>query len=150
MYSQPEKTPDHLVRQYFELLTDRSLECLPENPRDRQKLLALDVVSQYHGAAVAHQAQQDALALIERNSAQAQAVPEFSLAGVQFPVKLFYLLGVSGLCASSGEGRRQIEGGAVRLEGDRITDVNLSFAAPEDVVGRVLQVGKKKFVRFVP
>jgi tyrosyl-tRNA synthetase len=62
---------------------------------------------------------------------------------------LFYLLGASGLCASSGEGRRQIQGGAVRLDGDRINEVNLSFESPDELLGKVLQVGKKKFVRFV-
>ena len=62
--------------------------------------------------------------------------------------KLFYILGASGLCKSSGEGRRQIQGGAVRLDGDRITDVNASFESAADLAGKVLQVGKKKFVRL--
>ena len=37
MYSKLEKTPDALIGQYFELLTNLPLEGLPENPRDRQK-----------------------------------------------------------------------------------------------------------------
>jgi len=36
-----EKIPDHLLEKYFELLTDLSLFELPEQPRDRQKLLGL-------------------------------------------------------------------------------------------------------------
>jgi len=39
MYSKLEKIPDHLLEKYFELLTDLSLFELPEQPRDRQKLL---------------------------------------------------------------------------------------------------------------
>ena len=81
-------------------------------------------------------------------STGADVVPEFSLSGVEFPAKLFYILGASGLCKSSGEGRRQLQGGAVRLDGDRITDVNLSFDSPQALTGKVLQVGKKKFVRL--
>ena len=68
---------------------------------------------------------------------------------MQFPAKLFYILGASGLCKSSGEGRRQIQGSAVRLDGDRLTDVNLTFEQPDDLAGKVLQVGKKKFIRLV-
>ena len=150
MYSKLEKTPDSLVKQYFELLTDRPLETLPENPREAQKLLALDVVTQYHGEAAALQAQKDAATLTGGGSSDAaEAVPEFSIADIEFPAKLFYVLGASGLCKSGGEGRRQIQGGAVRLDGDRVEDVNMTFDTAAELAGRVLQVGKKRFVRLV-
>ncbi|MGD1903136.1 MAG: tyrosine--tRNA ligase [Geitlerinemataceae cyanobacterium] len=150
MYSKLEKTPDSLVKQYFELLTDRALDTMPDNPREAQKLLAIDVVTQYHGEAAAIQAQKDAATLTGGGkSAAAEAVPEFSLADIEFPAKLFYILGASGLCKSGGEGRRQIQGGAVRLDGDRVSDVNTAFENPVDLSGRVLQVGKKRFVRLI-
>ena len=72
------------------------------------------------------------------------------MAGVEFPVKIFYLVAASGLCQSSSEARRQIKGGAVRLDGDRLTDENQTFETSENLSGKVLQVGKKKFVRLVP
>ena len=151
MYSKLEKTPDSLLPEYFELLTKLSLEELPENPREQQKILALDVVSQYHGKEAALNAQQTAINIVKQGntSANDDAVPEFALTEVEFPAKLFYILGASGLCKSSGEGRRQIQGGAVRLEGEKITDVNLVFDSADDLAGKVLQVGKKKFVRLV-
>jgi tyrosyl-tRNA synthetase len=149
MYSKLEKTPDALLASYAELLT--ALEQLPENPREGQKLIALEIVTQFHGAAAAQAAQTTAQAIVaEGNTANADNVAEFSLEPVQFPAKLFYLLSASGLCSSSGEGRRQIQGGAVRLEGERLEDVNHGFESPESLVGKVLQVGKKKFIRFVP
>jgi tyrosyl-tRNA synthetase len=150
MYSKLEKTPDTLIKDYFELLTNSDLTQLPENPREAQKLLALEIVTQFHGAEAALVAQKTAQALVmQGNVTSAESFPEFSLAEVTFPVKLFYLLGASGLCASSGEGRRQIEGGSVRLDGDRLTDVNLAFESAKDLDNKVLQVGKKKFVRLV-
>jgi tyrosyl-tRNA synthetase len=150
MYSKLEKTPDASIAQYFELLTQFPLDQLPENPRERQKLLALDVVAQYHGEAAAQQAQTAAIELVSGGDSQTgDSVPEFSLANVQFPAKLFYILSASGVCASSGEGRRQIQNGAVRLGGDRLSDVDLSFETPAELCGKVLQVGKKKFVRLV-
>ena len=149
MYSKLEKTPDQLLPTYFELLTTLPLASLPENPRDRQKLLAMEVVSQYHGAAIAQQAQQAAQELVKGNTQQADTVPEFSLATIQFPVKLFYLVSASGLCASSSEARRQIQGGGVKLDGERMDLADRTFDSAADLDGRVLQLGKKKFVRLV-
>jgi tyrosyl-tRNA synthetase len=135
-YQKLQGVPDHLLEQYFELLTDLPLEKLPDNPRDRQKLLAQEIVRQYHG----HEAV---------NNIEAGDVPEFSLSKVEFPAKLSYILNVSGLCKSGGEGKRKIQEGGVRLDGDRITDVDASFQAPGELHGRVLQLGKNKFVRLV-
>lgn len=149
MYSKLEKTPDHLLNSYFELLTNLALDQVPENPREAQKLLALTIVTQYHGDAAARQAQQDAIALIQGSASQADKVPEFSLTGVQFPAKIFYLVSASGLCKTSSDARRQIQGGAVRLDGAKIERADLSFATPDELVGKVLQLGKTKFVRFV-
>jgi tyrosyl-tRNA synthetase len=149
MYSKLEKTPDSVIEQYFELLTPLPLDQLPKAPRDRQKLLALDIVTQYHGKDAAIAAQQAAQSLVQGGTVGAEAVPEFSLESVQFPAKFFYIVSVSGLCSSSSEARRQIQGGAVRLDGDRIQDVNLTFETAADLSGKVLQVGKNKFVRLV-
>ena len=149
MYSKLEKTPDHLLKDYFELLTNLSLDELPETPRDRQKLLALEVVSQYHGKEAAQKAQQAAMSLIQGNTADTSAVPEFSLAQIKFPAKLFYIVSASGLCPSSSEARRQVQGGAVKLDGDRLNQVDLSFNSPDELDGKVLQVGKNKFVKLV-
>jgi len=139
MYQKLQKIPDHLLPQYFELLTDLPLADLPENPRAQQKLLAQTVTASYYGAAAAAQA---ALAT-------AGDIPEFSLQGVTFPAKLFYILAASGLCRSSSEARRSIQNGAVRLDEERITTVDQEYKSPQELVGRVLQLGKSKFVRLV-
>ena len=144
MYSKLEKIPDDLLEKYFELLTDLDLEHLPEKPRDRQKVLALDIVTQYYGKEAAQQAKIAA----ETRDFQNINVRPFSLTPVQFPAKLFYILSASGLCKSSTEARQKIQDGAVRLDGDRLKQVDLSFDNPTDLYGRVLQVGKNKFVRL--
>lgn len=150
MYSKLEKTPDHLLKNYFELLTKRSLDHLPANPREAQKLLALDIVTQIHGAEAAHQAQAAAMALVQGGGkTQQDVVPEFSLSTVAFPAKLFFIVSASGLCKSSSEARRQMQGGAVKLDGERMDEVNLAFESAADLVGRTLSVGTKRFVRLV-
>lgn len=148
MYSKLEKTPDTVIRDYFTYLTKQPLDQLPENPRDQQKLLAKLVTGQFYGEQTADQAQQDALTLMAGQAQAAEAVAEFSLAEVGFPAKLFYLLGATPLCESSSEARRQIKGGAVKLDGEKMIDPTQTFESPDELVGKVLQIGKKKFVRL--
>jgi tyrosyl-tRNA synthetase len=145
MYQKLQQVPDNLLEDYFQLLTNLHADKLPEKPRDRQQLLAWDIVQQYHGETAANEAREAA-----KTGGQSGAVPEFSLSQVQFPAKLFSILNVSGLCKSGGEGRRKIQEGGVRLNGDRITYIDTTFDSLTDLEGKVLQVGKNKFVRLVP
>lgn len=150
MYSKLEKVPDALVNQYFELLTDIDITTLPDNPREKQKQLALAIVSQYHSPEAAQQAQQDAEKIVlEGNTTELGEIPEFDLTTINFPAPLFYLLKASGLCKSNNEAQSQIKNGAVRLDGEKIQDPELTFAAIADLQSKVLQVGKKKFLRLV-
>jgi len=152
MYSKLEKVPDAAVEDYLTLLTDLDLTALPANPRERQKAMALEVTRQRHGQAAALQAQADAGKLVGGASGSGAAdaeVPEASLAAVNFPAKAFYLLSAVGICASSSDARRQIQGGGVKLDGEKISDPNQEFSAPAELEGKVLQLGKKTFRRLV-
>lgn len=148
MYSKLEKIPDLLVNSYLTLLTDLDLNALPVNPRERQKAMALAVTASRYGMPAAIAAQSDAATLIAGSQDLAADVPEALLAAVNFPAKAFYLLSAIGLCASSSEARRQIKGGAVRLDGEKITDPNMEFTKATLLSGKVLQLGKKTFRRL--
>ena len=150
MYSKLEKTPDSLLEKYFELLTDLTVEQLPAQARDRHKLLALNIVTQYHGKESALQAQSAALSIASGSTTQSTAVPEFSLSSIAFPTKLVNILSGSSLCKSNGDARRQIQGGAIRLDGEKIEQADLGFDAPNPLYDKVLQFGKTKFIRLVP
>lgn len=149
MYQKLQRLPDQLLAQYFELLTNLPLEHLPADPREKQYKLAFEVVQQLHGAEAAFQAQKAATTIGQGDATQAESIPEFSLSGIQFPAKLFYILGASGLCSSSSEARRKIQENGVKLDGERVSDQNLMFDSSTSLQGRVLQVGKNKFIRLV-
>jgi tyrosyl-tRNA synthetase len=152
MYSKLEKVPDAVVNDYLTLLTDLDLADLPANPRQRQKAMALEITRLRHGPAAAQAAQADAATLVAGAAgagAAAAEVPEASLAAVNFPARAFYLLAAVGLCASSSEARRQIQGGGVKLDGEKLSDPNREFQAPAELAGKVLQCGKKTFRRLV-
>ncbi|AFY30183.1 tyrosyl-tRNA synthetase [Cyanobium gracile PCC 6307] len=158
MYSKLEKVPDAVVEDYLTLLTDLDTAALPTNPRERQKAMALEVTASRHGRDAALQAQADAAGLVGAglsgaggagDGLQADSVPEASLAGLAFPLKAFYLLSALQVCASSSEGRRQIQGGGVKLDGEKLSDPNQEFASAEELAGKVLQLGRKTFRRLV-
>ena len=149
MYSKLEKVGDAAINDYVTLLTDLDLETLPENPREKQKAMALAVTTSRHGAQAAAKAQADAAQLVGGGGDAGADVPEASLAAVNFPAKAFYLLSAVGICASSSEARRQIKGGAARLEGEKLSDPNQEFASAAELEGKVLQLGKTTFRRLV-
>ena len=168
MYSKLEKVPDAVVNDYLTLLTDLDLATLPENPRERQKAMALEITRQCHGEEAAREAQATAgrvvfvpgvnlsmdLSLTAGQASGLEAegeaiIPTLSLAPVNFPAKAFYLLSAVGLCASSSEARRQIQGGGVRLDGQKLADPNQEFSDAAQLEGKVLQLGKKVFRRMV-
>lgn len=151
MYSKLEKVPDAVIDQYFELLTNLPLDQLPSDPRQKQKLLAKEIVTQYHGAAIAHQTQAELEAIVLSGVSQnKELIPEFSLETITLPAKFFYVLGLTPICSNSSEARRQIQGGAVRVDGAKVTDVDWQIQTTQDLLGKVVQVGKKKFIRFIP
>ena len=149
MYSKLEKVPDELTRNYLTLLTDLDHQNIPLSPREIQKKMALSVTASIYGLESAKSAQKSAEKLVSgANQNNLLDIPEVSLLSIEFPVKAFYVLSAINLVSTSSEARRKIIGGAVRLDGVKITDPNLVFDSPSDLSGKVLQIGKKVFRRI--
>ena len=147
MYSKLEKLPDDLVLSYLNLLTNENLRELSTNRRELQKFMALKITSNFKGIEAAKKAQFNAEQLVLGTQDSVDEIPEASISDVNFPAKAFYLFSKMHMCSSSSEARRQILGGGVRIDGKKITDPNLEFYTPDDLIGKILQVGKKKFIR---
>ena len=147
MYSKLEKLPDNLVYSYLNLLTNENLKDLSSNPREVQKFMALKITSIFKGVEAAKKAQFNSEKLVLGIQDCFEEIPEASISKVNFPAKAFYLFSKMELCSSSSEARRQILGGAVRINGEKIIDPNLEFDNPNDLIGKILQVGKKKFLK---
>jgi tyrosyl-tRNA synthetase len=139
---------DDLMWRYYELLSFRANSEITQfkadiaggrNPRDVKVLLAQELVARFH----TQQAAEDALADFEarfQRGAMPDEMPEVSVpAG-----GIAQVLKQAGLVGSTSEGMRQIEGGGVRINGEKVSDKSLQLAAGETVV---LQVGKRKFAR---
>ena len=109
--------------------------------------MALKITSNFKGIDAAKKAQLNSEKLVLGSQDLLEEIPEASISNINFPAKAFYLFSKMEMCSSSSEARRKILGGGVRIDGKKITDPNLEFVSPDDLIGKILQVGKKKFLR---
>ena len=149
MYSKLEKVKDSVISSYIELLTDIDLETLNfKDPRDLQRFMALEVTSLIHGRKTALDAQSNAEKIFLGQKDNLGDIPEISLRDCAFPIKLFYLLSSLELYKSSSESKRSIKGGGVKIDSQKITNPDMVFATKDELLGKILQIGKKVTKRF--
>ena len=154
MFGKVMSIPDTLMAQYFELATDVHLteigvisEGLASgdlHPGDVKRRLATEIVDLYHGRGAGIQAEA-AFDLVFKRHEVPDDIAEFPLPPDD-PVFLPVLMKNAGLVVSSSDGRRMVGQGAVKLDGEVVSDLDLPRAA---VSGSVLQVGKRRFVRLI-
>lgn len=147
MYSQLEKIPDNSVDDYITLLTDCNLNDFPKNPRDRQKQMALEVVSTFYGKETALQAQRESEQIILSNKS-IKNVPVIEISFLEFPIPLACLLRDINLFESSSSAKRAIRSGSVKIDGVKVMNANLTVNL-DDVVNKVIQTSRKEFHRFI-
>lgn len=135
--------PDQL-QQHAMLLEDPAKHGI--NPRDIKAGMAKYIVAQYHDAQAA-EASEEAFVNRFRNKELPADMPEATLeAGVSY--NIIDLIAQHELAASKSEAKRLVQGGGVKLNGtDKLSDIDatLQLNAGESVI---LQVGKRKFIRF--
>jgi tyrosyl-tRNA synthetase len=139
---------DELMWRYFDLLSFRTNQEIADlkrgveegaNPRDIKILLAQELVARFHDQAAATKAYEDFLARFQRG-AMPEDMPQLSISAGP----IAQVLKQSALVASTSEALRLIDGGGVRIDGEKVIDKGLSLLAGDTVV---LQVGKRKFAR---
>lgn len=136
--------PDQL-QQHAMLLEDPAKHGI--NPRDIKAGMAKYIVAQYHDAQAA-EASEEAFVNRFRNKELPADMPEATLeAGVSY--NIIDLIAQHELAASKSEAKRLVQGGGVKLNGtDKLSDIDatIQLNAGESVI---LQVGKRKFIRFI-
>ncbi len=143
---------DVLMWRYIQLLSFESLQTIQswkqqvadgENPRNIKVGFAQEIVARFHGAAAATQALADFEARFQKG-ALPEDMPEISLASTEGGITVPLLLKQAGLVASTSDAIRQIAGGGVRLDGERVVDKAMIVSLGATVVA---QVGKRRFAR---
>ncbi len=136
---------DDLMWRYYELIVcadDQQLtEVRAEHPRAAKDRLAQAIVARFHGAEAAAAASAEFSRVFSQSQIPTD-IPVVSIAEPELP--LAALLVRCGLAASNGEARRLIEQGAVRIDGERMTDPRAPVAIRP---GMVVRAGKRGFAR---
>ena len=139
---------DDLMWRYLELLSFESLETIEswkkevedgENPRNIKFRLAEEIITRFHDKDQAQKAQQNFIDRFAKNQIPDE-MDEFSFSK---GIKVANLLKDSNLVSSTSEAFRMIKQGAVKIDGEKLTDKDL---APDEGT-LVFQVGKRKFAR---
>ena len=148
MFAKVLSISDNLMWRWFTLLSFQSLEAIAalkaevdggRNPRDAKVMLAKEITTRFHNAALADAAEQD---FVNRSKGGIpDVIPDVHIGGA--PLGIAALLKAAGLAPSTSEANRLIEGGGVRIEGSVVSDKALKLDAGVHVV----QVGKRKFAR---
>jgi len=137
---------------YLELLSGHDLSTLSAwkkeveeglNPRDVKFRMAAEQVERFHGPQAAKDAQAAFIARF-REGQIPDEMPEYEFSAAHGPLPLPNVIKDAGLTPSTTEARRMVGQGAVRIDGDRISDVDLKLSAG---FSGVLQVGKRRFAR---
>lgn len=155
IYGKAMSIADDMMVRYFELVTDVSLEELEEirsglvngtlHPRDTKMHLAYTLVRLYHGQAAADQAQAEFVRIFQQRDLPTD-IPEVSFTPTTEALWLPKLLAQLGLVEGGSEAKRSIQQGAVKINGEKITDGNAHITIAD---GMVIQIGKRKFVKIV-
>lgn len=151
MFGKLMSIPDDLIMRYYTLLTDVSEAELKEiesqlksgvNPRDIKLKLAYTITEEYCGKNGAEFGKNEFINVVSNKGIPID-IPEITIGGKCLLIDLLVELD---FVKSKGEAKRLIQGGGVKIDGERISDVNYMLNIEKSVV---LQSGKRNFVKLI-
>jgi len=162
MFGKAMSIPDKCIYEYFQLATDRVPEALDEikqrldagktNPMDIKRELGIVLVDMYHESGSGEPAAAEFTRMFTQKEVpddMPEVTPD-SLRELEIDpnrIYLVHLIAKSKLAKSNSEARKLIAAGSVRLDGEKIMDVDYEFALERE---KVLKVGKRRFLRLIP
>ena len=151
MFGKIMSIPDNMITRYYSLLTDATKETLEMydkqieegsvNPREIKLKLAHTITAEYHGEDGADKAQQEFINVVSN-----KGIPQdIETVKIENGANILDVLQQLNFIQSRGEGKRLIQGGGVKIDGEKISDINYTVNVDEEVV---LQAGKRKYARL--
>ncbi len=152
MFGKVMSLSDDLMWRYFELLSFEPLSVIEgyrksvsegANPRDIKFALGKELVARFHSQAAANAAQDAFIQRFQKNAVP-DDIDEVTVECDGPTIGIAYMAKAAGLVSSTSEAIRMVKQGAVRMDGERISD-------PKTLIDcgnvYVLQVGKRKFAK---
>ncbi len=156
MFGKTMRVSDELMVRYYELLTDVTTDELNQlksdlasgkkHPRDVKIGLAKTLVTRFHSLAEANKAEEE-FHRVFSGGGLPDVIPEFEMKE-ESNLGVCHLLVKVGLAASNGEAKRAIEGRAVEIKGEKVTDARLAIDLKKGDEW-IVRSGKKKFAKVV-
>ena len=150
MYGKTMSIKDDMIIKYFTLAADADENLLNQvkkdlsdssfNPRDSKRLLGRSLVELYYNKDLALQAEQHFDQVIV-NKDNPDAMSEFSL---KKDMKIIEVLHSSDLVSSKSEARRLLNQGAIRIEGEKVSDMDMILSNGTEYI---IKVGKRRFLK---
>jgi tyrosyl-tRNA synthetase len=145
---------DDLMWRYAELLSARPLEAIQADragvargelhPKDVKVAFAREMVARFHGDDAAARAAEEFQRRFSRREVDPDKFPEVVVGTGGTPVPLVRALQDAQLVASTSEARRLLTQGAVKVDGERVSDFKAELAPGTHLV----QVGKLRAARL--
>lgn len=141
---------DELMWRYYELLSFRSMAEIErlhaevnegKNPRDVKVLLGEEIVARFHGVESAKGVYQTFVERFKHHELPSD-LEEIQLPAEEGGLGIAYLLHRANLVNGTSDAIRMIKQGAVKIDGERISDHKLSISAGSS---HIYQVGKRRF-----
>jgi tyrosyl-tRNA synthetase len=152
---------DELVPMYYRLCSTFSIDEIEAvdaafkdgsaDPYQLKRQLARNIVDLYHGEGAGVEAERAFDDLFKKHEIP-EDIPEFQADLTPNDEGLVYLakiLADAGLVKSAGEGRRMIDQGSVKLNGEKVEPKSYNIEPDKLAPGTVLQVGKRHFAKLV-
>jgi len=158
MFGKIMSIPDATMWIYYELLLEKSPSEITamksEHPMEMKKRLAAALTAKFYGDEAARFEREQFENVFSKKQVRAD-VPEFAwnalVPAETSDATLVDLLAATKLFPSKKEIRRLVEGGAVKIGDEKISDANLRISrADVPAKGTVIQAGKRTFVKILP
>ena len=147
MYGKLMSVSDRLMIRYYDLVTEAPPNAIAGiksgavHPMEAKKRLAATIVTEYHGADAARRAQKYFETKFQRHEVPAD-IPTLKVADEMWVCELMKQLSFA---TSTSEARRLLSQGAVRVDGETVTDANFRFVPGDH---KILEVGKRRVARI--
>jgi tyrosyl-tRNA synthetase len=144
---------DELMWRYYDLLSFKPIEEIEQlkidmangtNPRDIKIALAQELIARFHSKADAEAALQDFIQRFQKNAIPDEML-EIEVTIDAQGIAIGNLLKQADLVASTSDAMRMIKQGAVKINGEKVTDTRFIVQRKGE---NVYQVGKRKFARI--
>jgi len=140
--------PDHLMKKWFDLLTDRSeseiAEILAGHPRDAKRTLAREITAMLTDEKSAAAAEREFFEVFQKKGVPDQ-MPKVLCAPPE--KSLLEIVTATDFGLSNSELRRLIAAGSVKIDGEKITDRDAIIKITGE---KILQIGKRRWAKIAP